>query len=202
MMTTPMRSRMRRQTRPAKYMSRSCQAESAAWSRPGSGRFSFTGEFPGMAEDQQPVEASRRRRDYTAARRETGAYRAVGREDTRRSPIACKYGLRYGAAIMTFVLLLSVFAAAIGAELHQQGQLLHSMNEYSADVEKLKVSCNDMRETIRQESDDVLMQQKALLLGMINSAGVEVHTLYGPDNAEITLAGQTMPYTLASIWGQ
>ena len=59
-MTTPMRSRMRRQTRPAKYMSRSCQAEPAAWNRPGSCSFSFTGEFPGMADDQQPVEATNR----------------------------------------------------------------------------------------------------------------------------------------------
>ena len=143
-MTTPMRSRMRRQTRPANYMSRSCQAEPAAWNRPGSCSFSFTGEFPGMTDDQQPVEATSRRRDYTAPGRNTGAYRAVGQEDTRRIPVISKYGLRFGAAMLAFV----------------------------------------------------------LLLGMIDSAGVEVRTLQAPLNADITLAEQALPYTLASIWGQ
>ena len=48
----------------------------------------------------------------------------------------------------------------------------------------------------------MLVKQKALLLGMIDSAGVEVHTLQAPLNADITLAEQALPYTLASIWGQ
>ena len=201
-MTTLMRSRMRRQTRPAKYMSRACQAESTAWSRPGSGNFSFTGEFPGMADDQQPVEATNRRRNYTAAGRNTGAYRAVGQEDTRRTPVICKYGMRYGAAMMAFVLLLGVFAAVIGAELHQQGKLLDEVTINTLEADSRKAQCTALRETIRQESDGLLMQQKALLLGMIDSAGVEVHILPEPQNADITLAEQVLPYTLASIWGQ
>lgn len=201
-MTTPMRSRMRRQTRPAKYMSRACQAESAAWSRPGSCTFSFTGEFPGMADDQQPVEATNRRRNYTAPGRNTGAYRAVGQEDTRRNPVACKYGLRYGAAMLAFVLLLGMFAAFIGAELHQQGQLYTVIEAYNNEENDLKAACNQTRSDILTESDGVLVRQKALLLGMIDSAGVEVRTLQEPQNADITLAEQALPYALASIWGQ
>nr|MBR4281283.1 hypothetical protein [Clostridia bacterium] len=201
-MTTLMRSRMRRQTRPAKYMSRSCQAESAAWSRPGNGTFSFTGDFPGVAEDQQPVEATNRRRNYTEAGRNTGAYRAVSHEDTCRTPVICKYGLRYGAAMVAFVLMLGVFAALIGAELHQQGQLLTVVKAYDVESENLRAACKQTRENILQESDGVLVRQKALLLGMIDSAGVEVRTLQEPQNADITLAEQVLPLSLASIWGQ
>ena len=201
-MTTLMRSRMRRQTRPAKYMSRSCQAEAATWSRPGSGSFSFTGDFPGMAEDQQPVEATSRRRNYTAPGRSTGAYQAVGREDTRRTPAVCKYGLRYGAAMMAFVLLLGVFAAVIGAELHHQGQLQTAIDAYNEKDVSLKVSCIQVRDDILTESDGVLVRQKALQLGMIDSTGVQVRTLQEPQDADITLAEQALPYTLASIWGQ
>ena len=201
-MTTMMRSRMRRQTRPAKYMSRSCQAESASWNRPGSGVFSFTGEFPGMADDQQPVEATSRRRNYTAPGRSTGAYRAVGQEEAGRSPVACKYGLRYGAAMLAIVLLLGLFASVIGAELHQQGQLYTVIDAYNEEESTLKAACSQMRSDIQTESDGALVQQKALLLGMINSAGVEVHILEEPQNADITLAEQALPYALASIWGQ
>lgn len=201
-MTTPMRSRMRRQTRPAKYMSRSCQAESAAWNRPGSCSFSFTGEFPGMADDQQPVEATNRRRNYTAPGRTTGAYRAVGQEDTRRIPMISKYGLRFGAAMLAFVLLLGVFAGLIGNELHQQGKLYAEIDAYSLEESSLKIACSQTRDSILTESDGVLVRQKALLLGMIDSAGVEVRTLQAPVNADITLAEQALPYTLASIWGQ
>lgn len=200
-MTTPMRSRMRRQTRPAKYMSRSCQAEAAAWNRPGSCSFSFTGEFPGMADDQQPVEATNRRRNYTAPGRTTGAYRAVGQEDTRRIPVISKYGLRFGAAMLAFV-LLGVFAGLIGNELRQQGQLYTVIEAYNNEEASLKAACSQTRDSILTESDGVLVRQKALLLGMIDSAGVEVRTLQAPLNADITLAEQSLPYTLASIWGQ
>lgn len=201
-MTTPMRSRMRRQTRPAKYMSRSCQAEPAAWNRPGSCSFSFTGEFPGMADDQQPVEATSRRRDYTAPGRNTGAYRAVGQEDTRRIPVISKYGLRFGASMLAFVLLLGVFAGLIGNELHRQGQLYSVIEAYNNEATSLKTACDQTRSAIWTESDGMLVKQKALLLGMIDSAGVEVRTLQAPLNADITLAEQALPYTLASIWGQ
>lgn len=201
-MTTPMRSRMRRQTRPAKYMSRSCQAEAAAWNRPGSCTFSFTGEFPGMTDDQQPVEATSRRRNYTAPGRSTGAYRAVGQEDTRRLPVICKYGMRYGIVMLAIVLLLGVFTAFVGAELHQQGQLLDAIEAYNTKEASLKVACSQTRSDIQVESDGVLVRQKALLLGMIDSAGVEVHTLQAPQNADITLAEQVLPYALAAIWGQ
>ena len=200
-MTTPMRSRMRRQTRPAKYMSRSCQAEAAAWNRPGSCSFSFTGEFPGMMDDQQPVEATNRRRNYTALGRTTGAYRAVGQEDTRRIPVISKYGLRFGAAMLAFV-LLGVFAGLIGNELRQQGQLYTVIEAYNNEEASLKAACSQTRDSILTESDGVLVRQKALLLGMIDSAGVEVRTLQAPLNADITLAEQSLPYTLASIWGQ
>ena len=200
-MTTPMRSRMRRQTRPAKYMSRSCQAEAAAWNRPGSCSFSFTGEFPGMADDQQPVEATNRRRNYTAPGRTTGAYRAVGQEDTHRIPVISKYGLRFGAAMLAFV-LLGVFAGLIGNELRQQGQLYTVIEAYNNEEASLKAACSQTRDSILTESDGVLVRQKALLLGMIDSAGVEVRTLQAPQNADITLAEQSLPYTLAAIWGQ
>ena len=201
-MTTPMRSRMRRQTRPAKYMSRSCQAESASWSRPGSSSISFTGEFPGITNDQQPVEAPSRRRDYTAPGRNTGAYRAVGQEDTRRIPVISKYGVRFVAAMLIFVLLAGVFTGLIGMELHHQKQLHAELEGYVKTGNELQAACDQKYSDIRTESDSALLRQKALMLGLIDPAGVEVRTLHAPENADITLAEQVLPYTLASIWGQ
>ena len=112
------------------------------------------------------------------------------------------FGVLYPLAMMAFVLLLGVFAAVIGAELHHQGQLQTAIDAYNEKDVSLKVSCIQVRDDILTESDGVLVRQKALQLGMIDSAGVQVRTLQEPQDADITLAEQALPYTLASIWGQ
>ena len=73
---------------------------------------------------------------------------------------------------------------------------------YNNEATSLKTACDQTRSAIWTESDGMLVKQKALLLGMIDSAGVEVRTLQAPQNADITLAEQSLPYTLAAIWGQ
>ena len=87
-MTTPKRNHMRRHTRPADFVSKSRQAEARACCRPGGRSFTFTGEFPDM-QDQQPVEASSRRRNYTSGY-STGAYHAIRQDDTARMPAVNK----------------------------------------------------------------------------------------------------------------
>ena len=104
--------------------------------------------------------------------------------------------------MLAFVLLLGTFAGLIGNELHRQGQLYSEIAAYNHEATSHKPACEQTRSAIWTESDGMLVKQKALLLGMIASAGVEVRTLQAPLNADIPLAEQALPYTLASIWGQ
>lgn len=201
-MTTPMRSRMRRQTRPAKYMSRACQADSASWGRPGRSSFSFTGEFPDM-DDQQPVEASSRRRDYTASGRNTGAYRAVGQEDTQRMPPVNKYGVHYSAAIALFVVMIAIFAGLIGSELSARGRLETAIGDSRTAISQLNADCASLKDDISLESSDMIVRQRASGLGLTLSRDADVRMLEAPKNAHITLTEQvSLSPSLASIWGQ
>lgn len=201
-MTTPMRSRMRRQTRPAKYMSKACQAESASWGRPGRSSFSFTGEFPDM-NDPQPVEAGSRRRDYTASGRNTGAYRALGQEDTYRVPPVSKHGVHFSAAIAMVVVMVAVFAVLIGSELSARDRFEAAIAEGNIAIEQLNANCANLKDDIDVESSDAVMRQKATGLGLTLSRDADIRMLEAPKDAHITLTEQAgLSPSLAAIWGQ
>ncbi len=201
-MTTPMRCGMRLQTRPAKYQSKSCQAEAAVWSRPGSCSFSFTGDFPGMADDQ-PVEAtSSRRRNYTAQSRNTGTYRAVRRDETRRMPAVNRHGVQLVPAIGMFLVLLLVLGGFAGAQLIENNAAESAINQKRDRIFALNNDCAQIRSAIAIQSNDMNIRQEAVRMGLISSKGVAVEYLEGPQDAVITLKDQSVVQSLASIWGQ
>ncbi len=199
-MTTPMRNRMRRQTRPAKYMSRSCQAESASWGRPGGRSFSFTGEFPEMY-DTQPVEVKSRRRTYTAPGN-TGIYQAVRQDDTHRMPVINKHGVHVVTAVAMFALLFAVLSGIVGTQLAQRSEVLNAISVKEDRISVLSSECNSTRSAIAAQSNDMNIRQEAVRMGLISSKGVAVEYLEGPKDAVITLKDQNVLQSLAAIWGQ
>ena len=131
-MTTLAHGRMRRHTRPADFVSKSRKAEAMAFSRPGGRSFSFNGDFPEMA-DQQPVEASSRRRNYTTGHT-TGSYQAVHQSDTARMPAINKYGVQIVPALVMLLILAvnlparfaGIFQAVVNTALgHRGGHASH-----------------------------------------------------------------------------
>ena len=169
--------------------------------RPGSQGFSFTGEFPEM-ENWRPVEATGHRRDYTRPSVEKSTYRAVGNEDTNRLPIVNRYGVRFGAAMVYFVVLgvllagtaiwVSAGNAGVSMRLASQEFRMEELNETSS------VTLSE----IARRSSGVNIRQEAVRMGLISSKGVNVHYLEAPADAVITLPDQTAIQSLASIWGQ
>ena len=198
-MTTPMRNRMRRHTRPADFVSKSRQAEAVAFCRPGGRSFSFTGEFPDM-QDQQPVEANTRRRNYVSGS-STGAYHAVRHDDTARTPVVSKYGMRFMPAV-TVLSALAIFLFCIfGAQMDERERISNSILGKRDRITVLEVQCGKTKDDIDAQSSDVNIYQEAVRMGLINSKGVSVHYLEAPKDAVITLTGTSDITALASIWG-
>lgn len=199
-MTTPMRNRMRRHTRPADYVSKSRQAEAMSWGRPGSRSFSFTGEFPDMA-DQQPVEATGRRRSYTSGHN-TGSYHAIRQDETRRMPAINKHGVHFVTALTMLAVACVILGSILLVQLDQRSEIMNDINSRQARISELTVACNNTRDAIAVQSNDVNIHQEAVRIGLINSRGVDVEYLEGPTDAVITLKDQSVIQSLASIWGQ
>ncbi len=197
-MTTPMRSRMRRQTRPAKYMSKSYQAECR--NRPGTGPISFSGEFPVMY-DSQPVEVASRRRDYTGAR-STGSYHAVRQDEIERMPAINRHGVHVVSAIGMFALVFVLLFGVFLNQLAERGEVLRAIENRQNHITALTAECAKTRGEITAASNDMNIRQAAVRLGLISSRGVNVEYLQGPADAVIILKDQSVIQSLASIWGQ
>lgn len=199
-MTTPTRGRMRRQTRPAKYMSKSCQVENVSWSRPGSCSFSFTGEFPDVS-DAQPVEVKSRRRSYTSGS-STGSYHAIRRDETHRMPVVNKHGVNIVAAAAMFIAVFVLLFGVVAAQLVERADVMTAINVKQDRINTLTAECASTRSAIAAQSNDMNIRQEAVRLGLISSRGVEVEYLQGPADAVITLKEQSVIQSLASIWEQ
>lgn len=199
-MTTPMRNRMRRHTRPADFVSKSRQAEAMSYGRPGGRSFSFTGEFPDVA-DQQPVEATSRRRNYTSGNH-TGSYHAIRQDDTARMPAVNKYGVRFLPAMAVFVAVLICMAVVMYGQMNDRQKVMESIRAKQDRIEVLKVECAKTEAAIAAQSNDVNIRQEAVRMGLISSKGVNVEYLEVPQDAVITLADQSGAQSFASIWGQ
>ncbi len=198
-MITPMCSRMRRHTRPAGYVSKSRQAEAMAWGRPGSRTFSFTGEFPEVA-DQQPVEAPSRRRNYTASRN-TGSYQVVRPDEPRRMPAINKYGVHFMTALTLIFVAAVVLGSFFVAKLDERAKVLELIASREERIAELTLLCSETSNAIKAQSNDVNIRQEAVRMGLISSKGVAVQYLEGPKDAVITLKDQTAIQSIASIWG-
>lgn len=198
-MTTPMRNRMRRCTRPADYVSKARHAEALAAGRPGGCTFSFTGDFPD-AYDPQPVEASARHRSYTAAGH-TGGYHAVRQDDARRMPVINKHGVHGMTALAMLVVMVLLLGGVLLVQMGQRSDILNAIERKNDRVLTLSSECIRVRNDIAAQSNDMNIRKQAVLLGLISSRGVDVEYLSAPDNAVI-LPDSTTISSLASIWGQ
>ena len=198
-MTTPMRTHMRRSTRPAKFVSRSHQAESMAWGRPGNSSFSFSGEFPTMG-DQQPVEACSGRRVYTSSRM-TGGYRPVRSEDMQHMPAINKYGVQCGTGLVMLAVLLVVLGGILMARFDMRSQVIATIARNQDTINALETKCTSVQNDIDALADSMNIRKEALRIGLISSRGVQVEYLDAPVNAVITQTDQTAIQALASIWG-
>ena len=199
-MTTLMRNRMRRSTRPADYVSKARQAEAMSWGRPGGCNFSFSGEFPDMA-DQQPVEATGRRRNYMEGRH-TGSYHAIRQDDARRMPVINKYGVHAGTAMAIFLALIVCLGGVLLVQIGQSQEVRTAISYKQDRINVLTTECYHTERAIAAQSNDVNIRQEAVRLGLISSKGVSIHYLQAPTDAVITLSEQTSIQSLASIWGQ
>ncbi len=199
-MTTPMRSRMRRHTRPADFVSKSRQAEAMSLGRPGGCSFSFTGEFPDMA-DPQPVEATGRRRNYMVAS-QTGGYHAIRQDDARRMPAINKHGVHVMTALVMLMALFVCLGSVLLVQLSERQEVQRAINRKQDRISVLSVACADTQREIAAQSNDVNIRQEAVRLGLISSKGVDVQYLDAPADAVITLPEQMSIQSLASIWGQ
>ena len=199
-MTTPMRNRMRRSTRPADYVSKARHAEAMAAGRPGGCTFSFTGDFPD-AYDPQPVEASSRHRSYTVSSH-TGGYHAVRQDDARRMPVINKHGVHGMTALAMLVAMVLVLGGILLGQMGQRSDMLNAIERKNDRVLTLSGECIRVRNDIAAQSNDMNIRKQAVLLGLISSRGVDVEYLSAPANAVITLPESTAISSLASIWGQ
>lgn len=199
-MTTPMHSRMRRHTRPAGYVSKSCQAEAMSMGRPGSRAFSFNGEFP-EAGDQQPVEATSRRRNYMASHN-TGSYQAVRNDETRRMPAINKYGVHFVTALGMLAVVAVILGGIFAAKLNERAVIMDTISSREARISELTVLCSETRSAIQAQSNDVNIRTEAVRIGLISSKGAKVQYLEGPKDAVITMKEQTAIQSIASIWGK
>ena len=199
-MTTLAHGRMRRHTRPADFVSKSRKAEAMAFSRPGGRSFSFNGDFPETA-DQQPVEASSRRRNYTTGHT-TGSYQAVHQSDTARMPAINKYGVQIVPALVMLLALVVCMGSVMISMLAQRDSVQHAINYKHDRISVLTGECANTEHAIASQSNDVNIRQEAVRMGLISSKGVHVQYLEAPQDAVITLAARSAIQSLASIWGQ
>ncbi len=199
-MTTPMRNRMRRCTRPADYVSKSRQAEAMSWGRPGGCTFSFNGEFPD-AYDPQPVEASSRRRNYTSGNH-TGGYHAVRQDDARRMPVINKHGVHGMTALAMLAVVVLFLGSVLLVQLDARKDVQNDIDRKNDRVLTLASECWKVETAIAAQSNDMNIRQEAVRMGLISSKGVAVEYLEAPADAVITLPEQTAIQSLASIWGQ
>lgn len=199
-MTTPMRSRMHRHTRPADFVSKARQAEALSFSRPGGRSFSFNGEFPGMS-DQQPVEAAGRRRSYTSGHN-TGSYQAIRQDDARRMPPVNKHGVHVLHALVAFMALIVCLGSFLLVQMDERSDVQAAIDRKQYRVNELTVECGVIDRDIASQSNDMNIRQEAVRLGLISSTGVKVQYLNPPQDAVITMSDQSVIQSLASIWGQ
>ena len=199
-MTTPMRNRMRRSTRPADYVSKARHAEAMAAGRPGGCTFSFNGDFPD-AYDPQPVEASSRRRSYTVSS-QTGGYHAVRRDDARRMPAINQHGVHGMTALAMLVAMVVVLGGILLGQMGLRSDMLNEIERKNARAQTLSTECIRVKTAIAAQSNDMNIRKQAVLLGLISSRGVDVEYLSAPTDAVITLSDNTVISSLASIWGQ
>lgn len=198
-MITPMCSRMRRHTRPAGFVSKSRQAEAMVFGRPGSRTFSFTGEFPDVA-DQKPVEAPSRRRNYTASHH-TGSYQAVRPDEPHRMPAINKYGVHFMTALTLVFTVAVVLSGFFVARLDERDRVLESIVRREKEIEELTLACSETSNEIKTQSNDVNIRSEARRMGLTSSKGEAVQYLEAPKDAVITLKDQTAIQSIASIWG-
>jgi len=199
-MTTLANSRMRRHTRPADFISKSRKAEAMAFSRPGGRSFSFNGEFPDMM-DQQPVEATSRRRNYMTGR-STGSYHAVRQDDAARMPAINKHGVRVLPAMVMILALVVCLGSVMLTQMAERDKVQTAINYKQERIATLTGECANTERAIASQSNDVNIRQEAVRMGLINSKGVSVQYLEAPQDAVITLADASVIQSLASIWGQ
>lgn len=199
-MTTPLRNRMRRHTRPADFVSKARRDEALSFCRPGGRSFSFTGEFPDMA-DAQPVEARERRRSYTTAH-STGSYSAIRRDDARRMPAINKHGVRLMPALVMLMALFAVLGSVLLMQMDRLGQVQRAIDRKQDRITVLTAECAQTERDIASQSNDVNIRQEAVRLGLISSKGVAVEYLEVPADAVISMPESTVIASLAAIWGQ
>lgn len=200
MMTTPMRNRMHRHTRPADFVSKSRQAQALSISRPGGRSFAFNGEFPEMA-DLQPVEAAGRRRSYTSGHN-TGSYNAIRQDDARRMPAVNKHGVHVLPALVMLMALAVCLGSFLLVRMDQLNDVQSAVERKQDRVNELTVECAAIELDIASKSNDMNIRQEAVRMGLISSMGVNVQYLDPPQDAVITMAEQSVIQSLASIWGQ
>lgn len=199
-MLTPMRSRMRRHTRPAGYISKSLKAEAVSLGRPGSRAFSFTGEFPDVA-DQQPVEAAPGRRQYTA-HRTTGSYQAIRQDEPRRMPPINRFGVHFVTALCMLAVFVAVLGSFVAARFDQRDDLMELISSHEAEISELTVLCEQARSAIQKKTNDMNIRKEAVRIGLVSSKGETVHYLEAPADAVITtMQNQSVIQSIASIWG-
>lgn len=199
-MTTPQCNRMRRHTRPADFVSKARRDEALSFCRPGGRAFSFTGEFPDMA-DMQPVEARERRRSYTASHN-TGSYSAVRRDDAQRMPAINKHGVRLMPALVMMMALVVGLGSILLMQMDQLSQVQRSIDRKQDRISVLTAECAQTERDIASQSNDVNIRQEAVRLGLISSKGVNVQYLEAPADAVISMPESTVIQSLAAIWGQ
>ena len=197
-MTTPMCNHMRRHTRPADFVSKSRQAEAMSYGRPGGRSFSFTGEFPDVG-DSQPVQATSRRRNYTATG-STGSYHAIRQDDTARMPAINKYGVHVLPAMVMLLALFVCLGSVLLTQLGERSSIQSAINRKQDRIGVLNVIRADTELAIAAKSNDVNIRQKAVTMGLISSKGVNVQYLEAPKDAVITLTDTAVIQSLASIW--
>lgn len=169
--------------------------------RPGAQGFSFTGEFPEI-ENWRPVEATGRRRDYTRPSVEKSTYRAVGNEDTNRLPIVNRYGVRFGAAMVYFVVLSALMAGlSIWAYAGNAGVSMRLAAQETR-VKELNTTANETISEIARRSSGVNIRQEAGRIGLMSSRGMDVKFLEVPEDATIGPGTLTTTQDMANIWGQ
>lgn len=194
-------SGMHRHTRLSRYVDKRKMKRTVRATRPGAQGFSFTGEFPEM-ENWRPVEATGRRRDYTRPSVEKSTYRAVGNEDTTRLPIVNRYGVRFGAAMVYFVVLGVLLAGtAIWASAGNAGVSMR-LAAQERRMEELNETSSSTLSEIARRSSGVNIRQEAGRIGLMSSHGMDVKYLEVPEDATIGPGTLSTTQDMASIWGQ
>lgn len=191
---------MHRHTRSSKYVDRKAMKRTVKANRPGNQGFSFTGEFPEMA-DWTPVEAQGRRRSYTRPAGHVNAVHVVGHEDVERMPVVNRYGVRLGAALVFFVVLGSLLAGTALLVNADNAGVAKRLSQQEVRVAYLQEESATINSEISFRSNGLNVRQEAMRIGLRSSENMQVIYLDVPSNAVYsrdTYAAQNM----ASILGQ